>query len=87
MATEDNYRANDDGEPVTAQVTDLIKSTRVKMSDILVVVTRIFRRDKIRSRWVDSSVSREAARQALDQAEVVKRIIITETSSYLIPAK
>jgi uncharacterized YigZ family protein len=73
--TDDNYRANDDGEPSHSAGDPILSQINaLEMSDVLVVVTRIFGGTKLGVGGLIQAY-REAARQALDQADVVMRII------------
>ncbi|BAO55868.1 IMPACT family protein [Nonlabens marinus] len=74
-ATADNYRSNDDGEPSHSAGDPILSQINtLEMSDILVVVTRIFGGTKLGVGGLIQAY-REAARQTLDEAEVVLRVI------------
>jgi len=74
-ATDDNYRANDDGEPSHSAGDPILSQINAyEMSDVLVVVSRIFGGTKLGVGGLIQAY-REAARQALDQADLVMRVI------------
>ncbi|WP_194852079.1 IMPACT family protein [Nonlabens antarcticus] len=72
---DDNYRSNDDGEPSHSAGDPILSQINAyEMSDVLVVVTRIFGGTKLGVGGLIQAY-REAAKQALDQADVVMRVI------------
>ncbi len=74
---DDNYRSNDDGEPTHSAGDPILSQINAKkMSDILVVVSRIFGGTKLGVGGLIQAY-REAARLALEDVVVVKRVITT----------
>ncbi len=79
-ADDNNYRSNDDGEPSHSAGDPILSQINAReMSDILVVVSRIFGGTKLGVGGLIQAY-REAARQALEQARVVKRVITVKVS-------
>ncbi|WP_213520026.1 YigZ family protein [Nonlabens sp.] len=80
--SDDNYRANDDGEP-SHSAGDPILGQLVahELSDVLVVVSRIFGGTKLGVGGLISAY-REAARLALSHAKIVTRTITAEVEIY-----
>lgn len=73
--TEDNYRANDDGEPSHSAGDPILSQINAfEMSDVLVVVSRIFGGTKLGVGGLIQAY-REGARQALDQSDIIMRVI------------
>ena len=74
-ATDDNYRANDDGEPSHSAGDPILSQINaLEMSDILVVVSRIFGGTKLGVGGLIQAY-REAAKLALEEVQIVERII------------
>lgn len=80
--TDDNYRANDDGEP-SHSAGDPILGQLVahELSDVLVVVSRIFGGTKLGVGGLISAY-REAAKLALSHAKIVTRTITADVEIY-----
>jgi uncharacterized YigZ family protein len=80
--TDDNYRANDDGEP-SHSAGDPILGQLVahELSDILVVVSRIFGGTKLGVGGLISAY-REAAKLALSSTKIVTRTITADVEIY-----
>ncbi|KQC33224.1 hypothetical protein AAU57_07775 [Nonlabens sp. YIK11] len=73
--TNDVYRSNDDGEPNHSAGDPILSQINAfEMSDVLVVVSRIFGGTKLGVGGLIQAY-REAARLALDQAQIVERVI------------
>lgn len=73
--TGDNYRSNDDGEPTHSAGDPILSQINaLDMSDVLVVVSRIFGGTKLGVGGLIQSY-RQAARMALDEGQVIKRVV------------
>ncbi|PRP66100.1 IMPACT family protein [Nonlabens agnitus] len=73
--TNDVYRSNDDGEPNHSAGDPILSQINAfEMSDVLVVVSRIFGGTKLGVGGLIQAY-REAARLALDQTQIVERVI------------
>lgn len=75
---ENNYRANDDGEPSHSAGDPILGQINAyDLSDILVVVTRIFGGTKLGVGGLIHAY-RESAQLALEQAQIVERVITND---------
>lgn len=75
---ENNYRANDDGEPSHSAGDPILGQINAyDLSDILVVVTRIFGGTKLGVGGLIHAY-RESAQLALKQAQIVERVITND---------
>ena len=73
--TDDNYRANDDGEPSHSAGDPILGQLIAHdLSDVLVVVSRIFGGTKLGVGGLISAY-REAAKLALEQAVIIEKIV------------
>ncbi|SCY13740.1 uncharacterized protein, YigZ family [Nonlabens sp. Hel1_33_55] len=76
--TDDLYRSNDDGEPNHSAGDPILSQINaLEMSDVLVVVSRIFGGTKLGVGGLIQAY-REAASLALNQAQIVERIITND---------
>jgi uncharacterized YigZ family protein len=77
-ADENNYRANDDGEPNHSAGDPILGQIQAfELSDVLVVVSRIFGGTKLGVGGLIQAY-REGARLALEQAAIIKRTITAD---------
>lgn len=77
-ASNDHYRSNDDGEPSHSAGDPILSQINAfEMSDVLVVVSRIFGGTKLGVGGLIQSY-REAARLALNNTTLVKRVITSD---------
>lgn len=75
---ENNYRANDDGEPGHSAGDPILGQINAyDLSDILVVITRIFGGTKLGVGGLIHAY-RESAQLALEQAQIVERVITND---------
>lgn len=73
--TDDNYRVNDDGEPSHSAGDPILSQINsFELSDVLVVVTRIFGGTKLGVGGLIQAY-RESSRLALEQSDIVMRVI------------
>ncbi|WP_124979962.1 IMPACT family protein [Nonlabens xiamenensis] len=80
--SDQNYRANDDGEPNHSAGDPILGQIQAReLSDILVVVSRIFGGTKLGVGGLIQAY-REAASLALEQAKIVKRTITASVNIY-----